>query len=178
MTQTTWEKVQGVTEAPARRAGVQWKFIISGLVLLVAVVLLIITQTTSGAQYFMTVSEVANNSKYVGQTIRISGAVVGDTIKYDSKTLTIDFSIANIPKEGDNQADILFKAANDPAAQRLAIHIENQVKPDLLKHEAQAILTGKMGSDGVFQATELLLKCPSRFGESDPNAIVMTPGTK
>ena len=38
--------------------------------------------------------------------------------------------------------------------------------PDLLQHEAQAILTGALGVDGVFYASELLLKCPSRFEES------------
>ena len=38
--------------------------------------------------------------------------------------------------------------------------------PDLLQHEAQAIMTGRLGDDGVFYADELLLKCPSRYEES------------
>jgi cytochrome c-type biogenesis protein CcmE len=40
--------------------------------------------------------------------------------------------------------------------------------PDLLRHEAQAILTGRMDTDGVFQAEELLLKCPTRYEEEIP----------
>jgi cytochrome c-type biogenesis protein CcmE len=44
--------------------------------------------------------------------------------------------------------------------------IYNGAKPDLLKNEAQAILTGKITEDGVFQADELLLKCPTKYDDS------------
>jgi len=43
------------------------------------------------------------------------------------------------------------------------------VKPDLLKNEAQAIMSGRINENGVFEATELLLKCPSRYEEAVPN---------
>jgi len=43
------------------------------------------------------------------------------------------------------------------------------VKPDLLKHEAQAIVTGHLGADGIFYADELLLKCPTRYEEAVPD---------
>jgi cytochrome c-type biogenesis protein CcmE len=42
------------------------------------------------------------------------------------------------------------------------------VKPDLLRNEAQAIVTGSVGADGVFHAEELLLKCPTRYEEAVP----------
>jgi cytochrome c-type biogenesis protein CcmE len=42
------------------------------------------------------------------------------------------------------------------------------VKPDLLKNEAQAIMTGKLEADGSFTATELLLKCPTKYEEAVP----------
>jgi cytochrome c-type biogenesis protein CcmE len=51
---------------------------------------------------------------------------------------------------------------NNQNAARLQIRYEGPV-PDLLQHEAQAIMTGELGTDGVFYASELLLKCPSRF---------------
>ena len=41
-------------------------------------------------------------------------------------------------------------------------------KPDLLRHEAQAIMTGEMGEDGIFYADELLLKCPTKYEEAVP----------
>jgi cytochrome c-type biogenesis protein CcmE len=42
-------------------------------------------------------------------------------------------------------------------------------KPDLLRNEAQAIMTGRIGPDGVFHADELLLKCPSRYSDEVPS---------
>jgi cytochrome c-type biogenesis protein CcmE len=41
-------------------------------------------------------------------------------------------------------------------------------RPDLLRDEAQAIVTGHLGEDGVFYADELLLKCPTRYQEEVP----------
>jgi cytochrome c-type biogenesis protein CcmE len=38
----------------------------------------------------------------------------------------------------------------------------------LLKNEAQAIDTGKLGQDGVVYADELLLKCPTRYEQDVP----------
>ncbi|NJL57955.1 cytochrome c maturation protein CcmE [bacterium] len=50
--------------------------------------------------------------------------------------------------------------------------------PDLLQHEAQAILTGTLGDDGVFYATELLLKCPAASRvRARPPSVEDHPGT-
>lgn len=103
----------------------------------------------------------------------MSGAVIGDTIVYDKDKLIIEFTVANIPEDTTDLARILHEAVTNPNAKRVKIHVENQVMPDLLKHEAQAILSGKLGADGVFYASELLLKCPSRARGSCPQ-----PGTR
>jgi cytochrome c-type biogenesis protein CcmE len=77
----------------------------------------------------------------------------------------MDFSVAHVSQDTQDLAYELYVASNDPNALSMKVHIENQVKPDLLQHEAQAIMTGVLGEDGVFYASELLLKCPSRYGE-------------
>ncbi|HVO43420.1 MAG TPA: cytochrome c maturation protein CcmE, partial [Aggregatilineales bacterium] len=53
-------------------------------------------------------------------------------------------------------------------AQRVNVVVENQAMPDLLQNEAQAIVTGKLTSDSVFHADELLLKCPSKYASDLP----------
>src|SRR5689334_13060617 len=169
MAQATWEKRANAGSVPvSKKAGGRLKFLVGGLLILGAVAYLIVSGTLTGTQYFITVNDALSNPSYVGQTVRLSGAVIGDSIVYDSQTLTIDFDIANIPTEFDDLATALHDAVNDPASTRLHVHIENQVKPDLLQHEAQAIVTGTLGTDGVFHASELLLKCPSRFIEGGP----------
>ncbi len=173
MTNTTWEKpiAAPTTEASTKRYGINFKFVGAGIIILAAAVYLIASGTAAGARYFITVDEVLKGS-YVNQTVRISGAVIGSSINYDSTNLIIDFTIANIPAETTDLANTLHQAVLNPDATKLVIHLEGQVKPDLLQDEAQAIITGKMGADGVFYANELLLKCPSRYSEISPkNAI-------
>lgn len=170
MAQATWEKPKVGQSSPGSKNRLQ--FIIAGVILLGAVAYLVISGTATGARFFLTVDEIANNPDYIGQTVRVSGAVLGDTIVYDSENLILDFTIANIPSEYENLADTLHLAVTDPNATRLPVHLENEVMPDLLQHEAQAILTGELGEDGVFYATELLLKCPSRYQESVPNQSI------
>lgn len=164
-----WEKSKNPELARLTRFRGRWKFMVGGMLILVAVAYLVISSTLSGARYFITVDEVVNNPDYIGKTVRISGAVIGDSIQYDSENLIIQFTISHIPSEFDNLADALHESVNNPDLARLPIYIENEVKPDLLQHEAQAILTGRLGEDGVFYATELLLKCPSRFEDGSPD---------
>jgi cytochrome c-type biogenesis protein CcmE len=151
------------------------KFIIGGLVILAAVVYLIISSTTAGAQYFFTVDELfARGAEAYGTPARVSGAVIGDTIDYDPETLTLRFTVAHMP--ADNQildeegglAMALNQAVNDPTRKRMQV-VYYGVKPDLLQNEAQAIMTGHLGEDGVFVADELLLKCPTRYDEALPD---------
>ncbi|PJF31997.1 MAG: hypothetical protein CUN52_02155 [Phototrophicales bacterium] len=171
-TSTTWEKT---IDAPvSKKLNIEkLKFLVGGFLIFGAIAYLIIMNTFSGAQYFITVDQLLSDPKYVGQTVRISGAVIGKTIQYDDKNLIIDFTIAHIDTQNDNLAYALYLAAADNStARRLPVHIENQVKPDLLQNEAQAILTGKLGEDGIFYATELLLKCPSRYEDNVPNQAI------
>jgi len=150
------------------------KFLIGGLLILAAVAYLIASSTVAAAQYFLTVDEVkAKGSEVIGKNLRVSGAVIGDTIQYDPQTLKLTFEVAHVP--GDNKeveaqgglAAVLHAAVTDPTRSRLKV-VYIGPKPDLLKNEAQAIMTGHLGSDGVFYADELLLKCPTRYEEAVP----------
>lgn len=150
------------------------KFIIGGVLILAAVVYLIASSTHASAEYFMTVDELnAKGAEAINKSVRLSGAVLGDTIKYDSSTLTLVFEVAHVP--GDNSeierqgglAVVLYQAVNDPTRSRIKVQYEG-VMPDLLRNEAQAIMTGKLGEDGVFYAEELLLKCPTKYEEAVP----------
>lgn len=150
------------------------KFIIGGLAILAAVIYLIVSSTSAGAQYFYTVDELNGRGEAaVGQPVRIAGAVLGDSIQYDPESLTLTFTIVHTP--GDTQlindegglAAALDAAVADPSRSRLQVTYIG-VKPDLLQNAAEAIVTGELGEDGVFYANELLLRCPTRYEESVP----------
>jgi cytochrome c-type biogenesis protein CcmE len=153
------------------------KFILGGVAILTAVIYLIVSSTKASAEYFLTVDEVhAQSSQIAGRNLRISGAVVGDTIQYDADSLTLSFDIVHIP--GDNAeieaqgglAEVLHAAVIDQTRSRLTV-VYSGPKPDLLQNEAQAIVTGYLGEDGIFHADELLLKCPTRYDEALPEQV-------
>jgi cytochrome c-type biogenesis protein CcmE len=150
------------------------KFLVGGLLIVAAVVYLIASSTQASAQYYLTIDELKARGSEIGdRDIKISGAVDGDTISYDAQSLTLKFTIANVPADLDaieqsgGLAEVLHNAVMDPNASRLNVVYEGPM-PDLLRDEAQAIVTGRLDSDGVFHAYELLLKCPTRYEEEIP----------
>jgi cytochrome c-type biogenesis protein CcmE len=130
-----WEKPKNTDRARLKNRGERVKFLIGGLLILGVVVYLIISGTVSGARYFITVDNLMSNPQYVGQTVRISGAVLGDSIQYDAEKLLIQFTIANVPEKFDNLAVAL--TAVRARTTHLNVVVES-VKPDL-SSTAQAI---------------------------------------
>ncbi|HEX9796963.1 MAG TPA: cytochrome c maturation protein CcmE [Anaerolineales bacterium] len=150
------------------------KFIIGGLLIAAAVIYLIVSSTQASAQYYLTIDElVGQTGDFDDRDLRVSGAVLGDSIHYDTETLTLEFTVVNVPGDLDfieqqgGLAEVLHQAVNNPDATRLPVRYIGPM-PDLLRHEAQAIVTGRVGADGVFEADELLLKCPTRYEEEVP----------
>ena len=151
------------------------KFVIGGAMVLGAVVFLIWTATASNLQFFMTVDELnAKRQDVVDKNLRVSGAVIGNSIQYDAQSLTLSFEVAHVPADSPDieteggLAEALHLAVMDPSRARMKV-VHVGVKPDLLRNEAQAIMTGHLGADGVFYAEELLLKCPTRYEEAIPD---------
>jgi cytochrome c-type biogenesis protein CcmE len=154
------------------------KFVLGGALILAAVVYLIVSSTKASAEYFMTIDELrAKGTSVTGQNLRVSGAVDGQTIQYDPKTLNLTFQVAQVP--GDNAtveaqgglAAVLHQAVIDPTRARLTV-VYHGPMPDLLRNEAQAIMTGHLGPDGTFYADELLLKCPTKYQQAVPSQVV------
>ncbi|HEX6035542.1 MAG TPA: cytochrome c maturation protein CcmE [Anaerolineales bacterium] len=150
------------------------KFVIGGLLILGAVVFLIASSTQANAEFFVTIDELnAKGAGVLDKNLRVSGAVIGDTIQYDAQNLTLSFEVAHVPADNlaieteGGLAEALHQAVLDPSRARMKVVYQGP-KPDLLRNEAQAIMTGHVGPDGVFYAEELLLKCPTRYEEAVP----------
>ncbi len=155
--------------------GGKTKLIIAGLLIVTAVVYLIVSNTGSTAHYFLTIEELqAMGEEAVGRSLTVSGAVIGDSIVYDPSVPRVTFTIVQVPGDPEEVeragglAAVLHAAVNDPNAPRLEV-VYDDVKPDLLKGEAQAIVRGQLGEDGRFYADEVLLKCPTRYEEAVPD---------
>lgn len=157
--------------APNRVGGL--KFVIGGGLIIVAIVTLVVSAIQSTGQRFVSVNEMYDRQVPAGENIRLTGAVIGDTITTDPETLEITFWVANVPVDNaeieaqGGLAAVLDRAAHDPTAQRVQI-VYTGPRPDLLQDRAQAIVTGALGGDGRFYADELLLKCPTRYEQHAP----------
>ena len=150
------------------------KLIIASLLIISAVAYLIVSSTGSSAHYFLTIEELqAMGDEVFGRNLTVSGAVLGETIFYDVSQPRLTFTVVQMPgdpkavEQAGGLATVLHRAVNDPDAPRLEVVYED-VKPDLLQHEAQAIMRGQLQSDGRFYADEVLLKCPTRYEEELP----------
>jgi cytochrome c-type biogenesis protein CcmE len=134
------------------------KFLIGGLIIAAAIIYLIVSSINSSAQYYLTVKEVrAKGQAMAARNLRVSGFVVGDSIVYDPRASNLSFDIVDTREEltATTKVDTLRILYTGP-------------KPDLLQNEAQAIAEGKLNPDGTFAASNLLLKCPTRYEDQLP----------
>ncbi len=155
MAEAAWTKKDGLVEKP--RKG-RMKFIIGGALLTVAIIFLLFNAVRGNTQLYVTVDEYyVEQSNFAGRDLRVSGWVIGDSIQFnqiDATTSSLEFDIVD---------DL-----SDPG-QRLRIVAMNEPLPDLLQHEAQALVEGS-AQGNVFNANPggLFLKCPTRYEEVVP----------
>ena len=132
----------------SNKANRQLKFIIGGVIVVALIAYLMINAIQSAGTYYREVHEVlAQQTALTSKPIRVSGNIVSDSIVYDPTKLDLQFKIS------------------DPtnANERLAIHFHG-VRPDQMSTEgSSAIVEGTLGTNGVVEANNLLLKCPSRY---------------
>jgi len=179
MTELQWEKSQVVpAQARVKPAG-RFKYIVIGVVLLGAIGYLLFSSTLIGARYYVTVDELLNDEAMHGKTVRVSGAVDGDPV-FDPQTQALTFTVANIPNSNDEireqggLAMVLHYAVENPDASRMKVIAHEKEIPDLLQHEAQAIMSGTLveqGGEMVFIADEITLKCPTKYEEDVPQQV-------
>jgi cytochrome c-type biogenesis protein CcmE len=120
------------------------KFLIGGLVIILAISYLGYTGFRSSAAYYYTVSEVTQQGSLIyGKTLRINGTVAPDSVFAETGNLTLKFSITG----GGNNIPVVYHG----------------VTPDTFKADSDIVVEGKMDPQGVFQASSILTKCPSKY---------------
>jgi cytochrome c-type biogenesis protein CcmE len=178
MTNTTWEKTPELAEL-TRPRNKQRYFYLAAFVGLVAVVAYLVVMGLGGARYYMTIDELVSDEDNIGKSVRVSGAVRGDYV-FDQDTQTLTFIMVNIPndsaeiREAGGLAKVLYLAVNDPNATPLKVVYHNAEVPDLLQHEAQAIVEGTLAFENgeyIFYADKVQLKCPTRYSEENPERV-------
>ncbi|MCS7038939.1 MAG: cytochrome c maturation protein CcmE [Anaerolineae bacterium] len=132
----------------ARNPNKQIKFVIATVVILALIGVLIVTTIRSTGAYYLTVDEiVAQSSDLVGKKVRMSGAVLQDSERWDAANLMLTFDLAGTD---GNRITVSFHGS----------------RPSNFSRATEAIVEGELQPDGVFRADTLMLKCPSRYEEA------------
>lgn len=94
--------------------------------------------------YYYTVSELRGMGDRVrSQRLRVGGQVVPGSIRRNGRR--VEFLL----QQGSDRLPVIY-VGTDPL-------------PDTFKDEAEALVDGRMGADGVFQAHKLQAKCASKY---------------
>ncbi len=96
------------------------------------------------ATYYVTVSEsVAKGDSVYGEQIRVAGEVVAESVNWDTQNITLSFTLA----DGGATLPVTYQG----------------VVPDTFKEGTELVVEGKSDQQGVFHATKLITKCPSKY---------------
>jgi cytochrome c-type biogenesis protein CcmE len=124
------------------------RFLIGGGVILIALVYLLYLSFGSSVSYYVTVSEYFERSDELLDTnIRVAGKVADNPIEWNADDLELMFTIT----EGGKNMPVIYKGA----------------QPSGFKAGSTILVEGKYGSDGLFRASQIILKCPSKYESID-----------
>ncbi len=126
------------------------KFLVSGIVLFVALGYLGYTGFVGGATYYYTVSELTEQgSSIYGENVRVNGQVTPGSMQQETAGRTLRFTITDIERE--ENLPVVYQG----------------VVPDTFKEGADVVVEGQLDSNGIFQAHTLMAKCPSKYVPED-----------
>jgi cytochrome c-type biogenesis protein CcmE len=119
------------------------RYLVSGGILLAAIIYLLYLSFGNAASYYVTVSEFYGRVTELHDiNVRVAGRVVAP-INWDAEEIELRFSIT----EGGKSMPVIYDGA----------------QPSGFQAGSSILVEGKYSSDGVFQARQLILECPSKY---------------
>jgi cytochrome c-type biogenesis protein CcmE len=124
------------------------KFVIGGIVVVAVIGALIAVSFSGSTSDYLTVMEVKALGPDQARDSRVAGAIVSDTVEYNTGELHLTFAI-------EDDTGMLPISYHGP-------------QPDMLVDAVEAVAIGQYDpSAQVFEAEELLMKCPSKYEEQE-----------
>jgi len=126
----------------SKKRKLHWSFLVAGLAVVGAIIYLVVANTGTTAEYYMTIKELRGCSSCQSQNVRVLGNVAPNSVVTNTQTQVVRFTIT----QGAETLPVVYGG----------------IVPDTFKSGLQVVVEGHM-VNGVFQAQTLLAKCPSRF---------------
>ena len=134
------------------------RFLIGGVIILAALAYIVYGGLQEAMVYFKMPSELRAEEKSLqGKFVRMGGMVVKGSLQKDLQNLTYRFQLT----DGNTAFPVYFKG----------------VPPDLFVEGKGAVVEGRVGSDGVFQASLIMAKhaedySPHADGKPPTNSFI------
>lgn len=130
------------------------RVVIAALVVVTAIGYLIYTGFQSTSVYYLTVTELkARSASPLGSSlgqVRVAGVVQDGSIQRTANTSTIHFTVT----DDGGTLPVVYSG----------------LVPDIFGPGIQVVVEGRY-TDGVFQATTMLAKCPSKYTAAVPTPV-------
>lgn len=118
-----------------------------GIVATMGFLLAVGIRSSGGLLYYLTVTEFLRTGASRGDHFRINGKVATGTIARMPTGQDVSF----IMTDGDGRLPVRYHG----------------IIPDTFVENADVVVEGSLESDGVFEAHQLLAKCPSKYEAAD-----------
>jgi cytochrome c-type biogenesis protein CcmE len=120
------------------------RYLVGVVVILLAAAYLVFLSFNSAVSYYVTVSEFyESGSEFYDTGIRIAGEIDDMPIDWDPEKVELDFFIT----EGGKTMEVLYNGA----------------RPSSFEPGKGILVEGKYDPNGFFRATQIILKCPSKY---------------
>ncbi len=120
------------------------KFLIGGIIVFVAISYLGYAGFQGSTTYYYTVSELLELGKSIyGVNVRVNGDVTDGSVKQEPGSFKLRFTI----NDEENTLPVVYQG----------------VVPDAFKAGSEVVVEGHIDSAGVFQASTIMTKCPSKY---------------
>jgi cytochrome c-type biogenesis protein CcmE len=112
--------------------------IVGGVAALAVAAALVIGAFQKNLVFFFTPTQVADNEAPQGRTFRIGGLVEPGSVRRQADGVTVQFVVTDTARS----IPVIFKG----------------ILPDLFREGKGVVTQGRLGADGIFQASEVLAK--------------------
>jgi cytochrome c-type biogenesis protein CcmE len=130
----------------------------------------LVSQTMEDAEaltYYYVADEVIVAPKtFVGRRIRLGGYV--DECSIFQKPGTFEFRF-DVRPDHPHKTDLVLK--HEQARGKMISVAYNGPVPDTFKDNAEVIATGVLREDGIFEARDLVAKCPSKYEAAEKDMV-------
>jgi cytochrome c-type biogenesis protein CcmE len=124
------------------------KFVVGGIVVVLVIGVLIATSFSGSTSDYLSIAQVKALGPDQSRNSRVAGEIVPNSVDWNTRELHLTFEI----QDGTGMLPISYHGP----------------QPDMLVDAVEAVVVGKYDpADQVFEAEELLMKCPSKYEERE-----------